>query len=426
MRCFFLPLLLSLLFLATPAAALNLEQTLQAALDNHQRIVQFRANVERSQANVTTARSAFLPSIDLGYSYINQDQDPYQLGSEASALSLSGSLNLFNGLADYHSYQAAKHRSTGADYQLQGVLADVALAAKRAYIEVLRAVRSVATENEGVELLQRQQRDAELRFKHGVIARNELLRVEVELSGARQDLLRAEGDYRTARRRLERVTGLLLPQEEKLEENSDPRLVAFDLEKTDVYQREMLEKRSELNFLREFVAAARQEKSARQGNYLPDLDLVVAHEEYGDSMSPNGRDDSYDNDSKLLLNARWNLFDGFADSSSVAAADAIVRATTAELRDTEADLLLQLEIALNEARVAAGQLEEAQIGVTQAEENYRVTDNRYQQQQATTVDLLDARFLLTRSRNRQVNARYDYYLTSAALERILERAPLER
>lgn len=424
MRALLSLLLLSLFIASTPAVALTLEEAVTAALQNHQKIELFRANTDRSLAEVESARAAFMPSVDLGYDYLKQEQESFLLGKEASTLALRGSFNLFNGLADYHSYQAAKHRSAAAEYQLQGVLADTILAAKRAYIEELRSERTINTANEGVELLQRQQRDAALRYEHGVIARNDLLRVEVELSNARQDLLRAEGDYQVARRRLERVMGIALSDAEKLQENSDPRLFALDLEQADAYRHELLEKRSELNYLREFVAAAKQEKSASKGSYLPDLNLIVAHEEYGDSLSPTGRDNSYDNDNRLLLNANWNLFDGFASRGSVASADARVRAIAAELRDTEATLLLQLEIAMNEARVATGQLEESQTGVSQAEENYRVTENRYKQQQATTVDLLDAQFLLTNSRNQQVNARYDLYLTSAALERILERAPL--
>ena len=82
--------------------------------------------------------------------------------------------------------------------------------------------------------------------------------------------------------------------------------------------------------------------------------------------------------------------------------------------------ILQLETALQNLRIASGRQQEARAGVVSAEENYRVTQNRFQQQQATTVDLLDAQFLLTRSRNLAIDARYDLYLSAVQLERILE------
>ncbi|MBE9487196.1 MAG: TolC family protein, partial [Chloroflexi bacterium] len=410
-------LLLSLL-LASPGLALTLDEAVQAALQNHQRIEQFRANAAQSQATVGSAKAAFLPRVDLGYTYRERADDPYLLGDKSSTLFLGASINLFNGLSDYRTYQAARQRALGADHRLQGTIADIILATRQAYIEGLRSRRSVATAEEGVKLLEQQKRDTELQYEYGLLARNDLLRVEVELSSARQDLLRAQGQQQIARRQLERNTGILLAADESLVEPGLNQLLSSDPQQTDNYRLEMLEKRSELNYLRTELQAAKLEISASKGGYLPKLDLSVSHEEYSDDLSPAGSDDQ---DNLLTLRADWNLFDGFAKNKRVAAADARSRAVAAELRDTEAALALQLETALQNARIAQGRLQEAGSGVIQAEENYRVTENLFKQQQATSVDLLDAQFLLTRARNLAVNARYDLFLNSALLERILER-----
>ena len=410
-------LTLFLLLTATSGFALTLDEAIEAALQNHQQIEQSRANAALSQAAVGSARAAFLPSVDLDYSYLERDDDPKSFGEQSSTLSLGASLNLFNGLSDYHTYRAAQQRAKGADFRLQGVRADIVLETEQAFIEVLRAVRSVATAAEGVELLERQKRDTELKFEYGLIARNDLLRIEVELSSAKQDLLRAEGQQQIARRQLERTIGLRLPAEETLAELTDASLPQIDMNQAPSYRQQMMASRSELNFLRQELKATKRERRANKGSYLPQLDLAVAHEEYGDDLSPTSNNSD---DNLLTLSASWNLFDGFAREKSIAATDARMRAVAAELRDTEAALVLQLETALQNLRIANGRLLEAKTGVTSAEENYRVTENRFQQQQATTVDLLDAQFLLTRSRNQEINARYDLLLSAAQLERILE------
>jgi len=420
MRFLFLLLLFSLFAPPTEASALLLDEAIQAALHNHQQIELSRAKVEQASATVSSAKSGFMPSLDLNYNYINRDKDPFQLGTKSSTFAIIGSLNLFNGLQTQHNYKAAKHRSRAAEYQLRGTIADIILATRQSYIEVLRAGRSVETATEGVELLKRQQHDAKLQFKYGLIARNDLLRVEVELSSARQQLLTTEGQLQITQRKLERITGLQLREEPIVEDG----LQRFRAEKNtdiDSYRQELLENRSELNYLREQLLASKQDRSASKGSYLPSIDLSLSHEEYGDSLLPGDLPETADNDNKLMLNARWNLFDGYASRSAVSAADARTRAVAAELHNTEAELLLQLETVLQNIHIAQGRLQEAKIGVTQAEENYRVTENRFQQQQATTVDLLDAQFLLTRSRNLEINARYDLYLSSAALDRTLER-----
>ncbi|MDA3903305.1 MAG: TolC family protein [Desulfuromusa sp.] len=422
MRFFFLLILLASALFTTDASALLLDEAIEAALQNHQRIEYSRARTEQANAAVFSAKAEFMPRLDLNYNYTNRDQDPFQLGSESSAFAIIGSWNLFNGLRTQHSYKAAKHRAQAAEYLLKGTIADIILATKQSYIEVLRASRSVETAREGVELLQRQQHDAELQFEHGLIARNDLLRVEVELSSARQQLLTTEGQLQIARRQIERVTGLQL-REEPLSEDELQGGQAETHADTGSYRQEMLDKRSELNYLRKQLLASKRDRSASKGSYLPSIDLSLAHEEYGDTLIPGDLPNVPDNDDKLMLSARWNLFDGFASRSAVASADAQTRAVAAELRDNEAELLLQLETVLQNSRIARGRLQEAKIGIAQAVENYRVTENRFQQQQATTVDLLDAQFLLTRSRNLEINARYDLYLTTAVLERILERNP---
>lgn len=421
MKYLVIALLLTLLSPAQQLQALTMDEAVNAALQNHQRIAQFRAEADQSHATVGTTRAAFLPRIDLSYDYRKSDQDPFSFGQESSTLALGASLNLFNGLADYHSYHAAKQRATAANYQLQGIIADIVLETRQNYIEVLRAEQSAATAAEGVLLLESQKRDADLQLKYGVIARNDLLRVEVELSSARQDLLQAEGNLQIARRQMERMINRPLAESEKLDNASISSLLSNEWGAAEDYRQQLLDQRSELNYLRHLLQAAALDRQASKGGFLPSIDLSARHEEYGDSLAPTGRDNSFDDDNLLLLSANWNLFNGFADSKAVSAAEARRRSAAALLHDTEATLILQLQTALQKARIAQGRLLEAQSGVSQAEENYRVSENRFTQQQATTVDLLDAQFLLTRARNLQVNAQYDLYLTSAVLQRVLER-----
>lgn len=410
-------ILLLLLLAAAQASALSLDEAVAAALQNHQRIAQYRASADQSQANVGIAKASFMPRVDVNYSYLQRDEDPYALGEKSATLSLGASINLFNGLSDYHNYRVAQSHAESASFILQGTQADIVLATQQAYIEALRAAHSVTTALEGVELLERQKRDTALKFEYGLIARNDLLRIEVELSSARQDLLRAEGQQQIALRQLERSCGLQILEAKELQELAENALIQVDSNLSDSYRTQMLAHRSELNYLRSEIEAVQRERLANRGSYLPRVDLSLSREEYADQLSPLSSDDE---DNLLRLSASWNLFDGFAREKKIAVSNAKARALSAQLRDTEASITLQLDSALQNTRIARGRQLEANSGVTSAEENYRVTNNRFQQQQATTVDLLDAQFLLTRARNLEINARYDLLLSSALLERIIE------
>ncbi|PLX96142.1 MAG: hypothetical protein C0619_00190 [Desulfuromonas sp.] len=406
--------------LASDAVALDMQDVVELTLKNHQRIDQFQAAEEEAVAGIDSARAAFYPRLDLDYAYTKRNDPPVQEEEEFSVFSINASYNLFNGLTDLNGVKAAEARSTAAGYQLKAVLADLVLEARQAYISQLRAARTVETNHESVELLERQYRDTKLYFQQGLIARNDLLRVEVDLSSARQDLLQAKGNLRIAARRLERLAGEPIDDEQDLEDFSQ--LPQPEETEVEVLRQQMLSQRSELHFLKQLVEAAGYDRSTVRGDNFPSVDLTVAHEEYGDSLSPVSGD--FDDDQKIMLTASWNLFNGFATRKANAAADSRKRRLAAELQDTREELLLQLQTALTDLEIAQGQQHEAQTGVTQAEENYRVTENRYRQQQATTFDLLDARFLLTRARNQEVNARYDLHEKAAVLDRVLERDTL--
>ena len=74
--------------------------------------------------------------------------------------------------------------------------------------------------------------------------------------------------------------------------------------------------------------------------------------------------------------------------------------------DLEEEMKLQLRTALENYQVAVSKLEVSKKAVEHSEENYRITENRFRQRMATTTDLLDARFLLTRAQTEHSNALY--------------------
>lgn len=404
-------------FLTGDAFALTLEEAVDLALDNNHRIRQFEFLERSAGQNVGTARGAFYPSLDLGYSYTESNEDIFFTTNTSSTFTVQASYNLFNGLADYEGLREAQSRSLASRYQKQSVVADVVLSAKTAFAEVLRARHAGETARESVELLERQRRDAALFYREGLIAKNELLKVEVELASARQELLQAEGNRRIALRRLERTMGTELAPDEAVEELGAPPeapALAFD-----ALKEEMVGKRSELRYLRAVAEAYRHEKLSVRGGYLPRVDLVLSYNRYLKDGATFLSE--FDSDTRGVVTAQWNLFGGFRTLHGMNALRYQEWAAKAQARDTEEELLFQLREALEGHAVAEGKLRVAETAVSQAEENYRVTESQFRERVATSTDLLDARSFLTRARNQHVNALYDVHVALARIERVLER-----
>lgn len=404
--------------LAGAAEALSLRESVTLGLENNHRIKEYEELARAQEERVGSSESAFWPKVDLRYQYENRENTYAFQTADASVFAVEASYNVFNGLKDLMSVRASRSSHDAAVFQKRAIVADIILDVKRAFIAVLRSQKSAEVQREAVGLLERQRADAEMFFKSGLTAKNELLKVEVELASARQSLLEAERNVQIARKALERVIGIQLTPDEELEEmgvvpRSEYRIQ--DLEQM------MIERRSELRFLRALRRSREFSRQVVKGDYFPSVDFVLSHERYGEQSAFEGREDPlFDDDTRALVVARWNIFDGFRTSHDVRAEDREIEAIAERIRDTEAEFTLRLKAALEEYRMSASRIDVAEKAIGQAEEGYRITENQYRQRVATTTDLLDARFLLTRSQNERNNALYNLYLSVAAIERLIE------
>jgi len=409
--------------LAGHASALTMEEAVVIALENNHRIKQFERLEDSAREDVGVKRSAFWPSLDLSYSYSDVDtKGATAIGStftrNVSVGTAEVSYNLFNGLSDLKSLKESIARAEASGHERNAVSADIVLDTKTAYIDVLRAGRAVETAREGVELLERQAQDARRFFEVGLFAKNDVLKVEVELASARQDLISAEGDLNVALKRLERTMGVALRADEVIEDAGEtpaPGELSYD-----ALSAEALERRSELRQLRALGEAFGYSADSVRGGYLPRIDLSLSHSEYGDNADLGGRESLHDEEDRAMVTATWNVFDGFLKRHAIRQARYQQEAAMEQMKDMEEDVILQLREALEGYAVSRGRLAAAETAVEQAEENYRVTQNQFRERLATTADLLDARVFLTRARNQHNNAVYDVHLWAARIERTVE------
>ena len=135
---------------------------------------------------------------------------------------------------------------------------------------------------------------------------------------------------------------------------------------------------------------------------MPDVDLILSYDRFGNNGLPESSDPNYNSESKAMLQASWTLFSGFDTRYELVGRDHEIRARHQGVKAAEDRLTLQLQTALEASRVSARNLATAKTSVLQAEENYRVNENRYRSNMASTVDLLDAQEFLTRTRNEQI------------------------
>ncbi|MBE9504668.1 MAG: TolC family protein [Proteobacteria bacterium] len=409
--------ILAFLFVATPIFALTMDEAVELALKNSHQIREQKELYHASAYRLKSAKGGYYPDLNLSYTYIKLDHFLSFQTNESSVASIEAKYNLFNGFMDRNDIKAAAALVDAKLYQKKAVEADIVLEVKIAFVNLLRAKKNHAVAQEAVNLLESQKRDIELHYREGLVAKNEVLKVDVELASSRQVLLLSESTVKIAAHVLERVMGVKLDGDremEALEETGDV------IPEYDDLLSAMLTHRSELKYMKALKQSKNFDRKSARGEYLPTVDFSFRYSKFGDTSSPSGRAGLHDDEKRTMLEMEWELADGIKKRHNVRAAEADLRAADAQLKDLEAELVLQLKQAVEGYKLARSRVEVATKAIKQAEENYRITDNQFKQRMATSTDVLDARVFLSRAKNDYNNAFYDLQASIAAIERVEE------
>lgn len=406
-----------LCLLGQDALALDMDEAVELALEKNHTLKKFKHLQTSAAERAAAATAGFMPSLTLRYTFVQRSEDS-SLGESSSIYTIEASYNLFNAMADLHNVKSAAMNSLAAEYTKRAAAADIVFAVKAAYIEVLKADRAIQTAQESVGLLERQRNDAELYYREGLTAKNDLLKVEVELASARLDLLQAEANKRIGFKRLEKTMGVMLTGDQELDDLTE--IQQSPLRLYSDMKDEMFSRRSELKYLRAIRASYDYAaKAIRAGNW-PRVDALIKYEKFEHDGYPGiGRFDGEDTTGSIV--ASWNIFDGFNRKHRANEMKFLARSVDEDILNTRKELVFQLREALELHAVSVGKMDVVKTAVSQAEENYRVTENQYRERAATTTDLLDARSFLSRARNQHNTALYDLHLAAVRIERVLER-----
>jgi outer membrane protein len=117
--------------------------------------------------------------------------------------------------------------------------------------------------------------------------------------------------------------------------------------------------------------------------------------------------------------ASWNFWEWGRTKNRVDASRSRENQATYALENLKDQVSLDVKnswLALQESRK---QVAVTQKAIEQAEENYRITQERYREQVGTATDVVDAQTLLTRARSDYFNALSDYNISIARLERAM-------
>ncbi len=323
---------------------------------------------------------------------------------------------LFTGLQLENSAKAAEKTAEATVYDSRADKSNLKVQIAASYWSLYQAFQAEQFMEENLERTNSHYKQAQDMLNQGMLTQSEVLSAKVQVSNAQLLLLDAQNALRLATVALNNVLGVPLITEYKI--TSVPQAGDTAMQDISVLLQLAVDNRNELQSLKLKEQAAGAAVSAAWGAYLPQIFLV------GDFyyQRPNQRIqppiDAFKNtwDAGIQISLPiWNW--GQTESKVNEARAQEEQAQLAEKQAADAVYLDVTQSYLN-FKQAKDKIGVAQTAVNDAEESYRISDQKFKVGLVTNTDLMDAEVALL-----QAKLNYTQALTGLEVARIsLEKA----
>lgn len=409
-------ILLTLLFSSIVLFGLTLEESIELALQNSPKVLISKSNIKYNEYIKDEAEGAYHPTLDSSFTWRKLENPTSFAFSPSYNFNLSLKYNLFNGLSDYANVSSKESELKAARFLNKAVVSDIKLSVIVAYTNYLKAKRVIKSQEEQLASLTKQYDDTKARYEQGIIAKNDLLLIDVEKLRAKQTLIKAKSDFVIAKSDLENVTATQIAQGEIID---DFDASVQEVESIELLEDKMFENRSEIKVMLSKRKSLKYQKDIYRGNYLPKVDLEVAHQINDQKRSAGTAIIQEKQQTTYGVNVTWALYSGLRNRAMQKATLEKENQQNFELHQLKLDLKNQLRKSYEAYIVAKSAKNVAARAKESAEENYRITSDRYSYGDVDTLTLLVSQSTLTQATNEDNNAYYNLYVAYKTLERVV-------
>jgi outer membrane protein len=426
------------------AKTLSLENCIEIALNNATSAKKAKSNLKLQGSDVLRSYGSFLPKISVSATYtpytLSQsyaqyylDVPPFKIKSESGSvnLTLTTSLNLFNGFSDYASLQSALNKEQAAGYTLSRALQSVVYDVTQYYYQVLmnRELLDIAKEN--LLSIKDQLTLTDRQYQIGIKSRTDLFQQQAAAAESSLSVIQAE--TRMQRSTLELLRRLQIDPLTKITLDSNPKELnrAFSSKPDiDSLVTIALERRSDLKSKELETRAAKWQITQSRSAWYPHLALNVNASTAGtdflrQSYSGYSAEYSYPPVSDQLrnsigysvgLNLSWSIFDGFQTSYNVQSAKVNHLNQKLDFDDLKNNIVIDLQLATNDYAAALMQIEKSKASLTASSSAFEDIKRKYELGATGFVELSSVRASLFNARSNLAQATYNLALQKSVLD----------
>lgn len=395
--------------------ALDLEACLQLARENSRRLGIAERRVIVADDVVDETIAGALPSLTASGQYAarNNDAGIDRGGSslsfqrrEAYTGSISAIVPIYTFGKVTNLYEASSLGVDVASDALERERQALELAVRQGYFRVLEAHKIAGVVRQSIAVIERQLEIARDFLAQGLVAKNDVLGVEVQLAQRGQELLQAQNNVALARAALNRLLGLPIDAPTRLKDVLAARTWTPDLLGA---LRTAVDRRPDLAALRRQIEIAQAEYRATRADFFPRLFAFGSYNYTSDDYQLN--QDWFSGG----VGFEWSIFDGGATLARLRRQERLIDEAI-DLRDERIDdVVLDVKQAVLRLQEATQRQAVARRAIDLADENLRITRDLYGQGMATSADVLRDEDRLAQARSTHFRTLYASHQAHAGL-----------
>lgn len=310
---------------------------------------------------------------------------------------------LYRGGKIRHAIRKAELEKQTATLQTAADQAEIKLLLLGYYLDLFNLYKEKEVWQRTVEESRRRLKDIRHMRKEGLVTRNDEIRSQLQLTNDRLALRQTTDNIILVSQQLDLLAGL----DEETIILPDTSLFATvpPLAACDTYIRDAYLNYPELSIARHATRLARNELEMTRADYLPALSLRAANT-LARPLSTTMQD-LFSNNWNIALTLSYSLSSLYQNPPKMQAGRQYIRLRQNAEEQLRQDLRQQVRTAYIKHQEALDRVNALRLSVEQAEENYRIVNNRYKNQLSILTDLLDAS---------NVRLEAELYLTHARTE----------
>jgi outer membrane protein len=385
---------------------LSLPQCLQLAFNNSQQIQAAAKSIEIAEATVKEAEGGFWPKIDYSLFADKAEEDIYPYSKlvfpyastdySGAAISLTQPLYLGGKLTD--GFRLAKEQLNMALENERQTKQRVTFQAKEAFYQVWLTEQILKTAQSSYDNLVQHVEQMESFYQAGTVSKFELLRAKVQRDSLKPQVITAQNDLKLAKLQMAILIGFSKEQDYSL---------AFDVDKLQIPERMIVnvdqvldsayQNRPEIRRIKQIEQISQYQKKIAEAGYKPTVSLVGTYQGASQDYVPGHWDDN--KYWTLSLNISGNFFNGLTTSAKVTGAQKSIELASIQESGLRDQIRLDIEQSMQNIQESLEVIHANQSNIDMAKETLELTQARFSEDMATTMDIMDSQLALDQALN---------------------------